>query len=293
MKKMLLLLTILVLSLGLALSACGADTTEDTTTDPNQQEQTDAEQNDVVEEDPQDTEDDLAYIQDKGELIIGVTNYEPMNYLDANGEWTGFDTEFAQAVCEKLGVTAVFQEIEWDNKILELDSKSIDCVWNGMTLTDEVRNAMSCSQPYINNAQVVVMSAEEIDNYSDVASLSGLSFAAEAGSAGEAALQENELTSAYTAVSTQADALLEVASGSSDACVIDITMAAAMTGEGTSYANLTYGLELTSEEYVIGFRKDSSAVAAVDEIINQLIEDGTLQALAEKYDLSGALVANQ
>lgn len=295
MKKTLLLLTVLVLSLALALSACGADTTEDPNTDPSQQEQTGDEQDaqDVNEENPQDTEDDLAYIQDKGELIIGVTNYEPMNYLDENGEWTGFDTEFAQAVCEKLGVTAVFQEIDWDNKILELDSKSIDCVWNGMTLTDEVLNAMSCSQPYINNAQVVVMPADEIENYNEVELLSALSFAAEAGSAGEAALQENNLTSAYTAVSTQADALLEVASGASDACVIDITMAVAMTGEGTNYADLTYGLELTSEEYGIGFRKGSSAVAAVDEIINQLIEEGTLQALAEKYDLSGALVANQ
>ena len=284
MKKKLLFLTMLFLCFALILSACNTDTADEPNTSSGQQEQP---------EDAQGADDDLTYIQDKGELIIGVTQYEPMNYLNENGEWAGFDTEFAQAACKKLGVTAVFQEIDWDNKILELDSKSIDCVWNGMTLTDEVLNAMTCSQPYISNAQVIVMKADEIENYNTVASLSGLSFAAEAGSAGEAALQENELTSAYTAVSTQVDALLEVASGSSDACVIDITMAAAMTGEGTSYADLTYGLELTREEYGIGFRKDSAAAAAVDDIIDQLIEDGTLQALGDKYGLSGALIANQ
>ncbi len=284
MKKKLLFLTMLFLCFALILSACNTDTADEPNTSSGQQEQP---------EDAQGADDDLTYIQDKGELIIGVTQYEPMNYLNENGEWAGFDTEFAQAACKKLGVTAVFQEIDWDNKILELNSKSIDCVWNGMTLTDEVLNAMTCSQPYINNAQVIVMKADEIENYNTVASLSDLSFAAEAGSAGEAALQENELTSAYTAVSTQADALLEVASGSSDACVIDITMAAAMTGEGTSYADPTYGLELTREEYGIGFRKDSAAAAAVDDIIDQLIEDGTLQALADKYGLSGALIANQ
>ena len=284
MKKKLLFLTMLFLCFALILSACNTDTADEPNTSSGQQEQP---------EDAQGADDDLTYIQDKGELIIGVTQYEPMNYLNENGEWAGFDTEFAQAACKKLGVTAVFQEIDWDNKILELNSKSIDCVWNGMTLTDEVLNAMTCSQPYISNAQVIVMKADEIENYNTVASLSGLSFAAEAGSAGEAALQENELTSAYTAVSTQVDALLEVASGSSDACVIDITMAAAMTGEGTSYADLTYGLELTREEYGIGFRKDSAAAAAVDDIIDQLIEDGTLQALGDKYGLSGALIANQ
>ena len=292
MRKMLLFLALLVLCSALALSACSASPPADPSTDSGQQEQSNDVQ-DTSGEEIQDTDDDLTYIQDKGELIIGVTQYEPMNYLNENGEWTGFDTEFAQAACKKLGVTAVFQEIEWDNKILELNSKSIDCVWNGMTLTDEVLNSMTCSQPYINNAQVVIMNADEIENYNTVESLSDLSFAAEAGSAGEAALQENELTSAYTAVSTQADALLEVASGSSDACVIDITMAAAMTGEGTSYADLTYGLELTREEYGIGFRKDSAAAAAVNDIIDQLIEDGTLQALADKYGLSGALIANQ
>ncbi len=232
------------------------------------------------------TEGDLAYITDKGTMVVGITDYAPMDFKDENGEWTGFDAEFAKAVCEKLGVAIEFIEIDWDNKALELDAKSIDCVWNGMTLTEEVANAMECSTPYVKNAQVVVMAADKIDSYADAASMKDLKFVAEAGSAGEAAIADNGLNTKYTAVATQADALMEVASGSSDACVIDITMANAMTGEGTSYANLKGGLDLTSEEYVIGFRKGSDACAKVNEIMAEMMSDGTLDALAAKYSLT-------
>ena len=229
-------------------------------------------------------ESDLDYIKNKGTLVIGITDYEPMNYKAEDGTWTGFDTEFAQAVAEKLGVTAEFIEIDWDGKIMELDSKAIDCVWNGMTLTDEVLNGMSCSDPYVVNAQVVVMSADKVDDYKDVESLKDLKFVAEAGSAGEKAI----LDAGYecTAVSTQADALLEVSSGAADACVIDITMAKAMTGEGTSYAGLASGISLTEEVYGIGFRKGSDTVSEVNKIIKELRLDGTLDKLAEKYSLT-------
>ncbi len=236
---------------------------------------------------------DWKYIEKKDTLVIGITDFEPMNFRGADGEWTGFDTEFAVAVCEKLGVSPEFIEIDWDNKILEVNAKSIDCVWNGMTLSEEVVSSMACTKAYINNAQVVVLSADAVGQYADVQSLSGLSFTAESGSAGESAIKDNGLDANYTAVATQADALLEVASGSSDACVIDITMAAAMTGEGTSYDKLAYSIPLTTEEYGIGFRKGSDMAAKVDKIIEELTADGTLQALGEKYDLSGALVANQ
>lgn len=230
---------------------------------------------------------DLAYIQDKGTLVIGITDYAPMNYLDEAGNWTGFDTEFAQAVAAKLGVEANFVEIEWEQKIFEVDSKAIDCVWNGMTLTDEVLLAMDCSVPYVVNAQVVVMDETKLADYTTVESLAGLTFAAEAGSAGAAAITE----AGYTPVEvlTQTDALMEVFAGSVDACVIDITMANAMTGEGTSYADLGYAISLTQEEYGIGFRKGSDTVAKVNEVINELYEDGTLGTLAEKYDLTLAM----
>lgn len=101
-------------------------------------------------------ESDVAYIQDKGTLIVGITDFAPMDYKDENGEWIGFDADMARVVGEKLGVEVQFVEIDWDNKIMELDSKNIDVVWNGMTLTDEVKGAMECTNPYCNNAQVVV-----------------------------------------------------------------------------------------------------------------------------------------
>lgn len=100
---------------------------------------------------------DVAYIQDKGTLIVGITEFEPMDYKDASGEWIGFDADMARMVADKLGVEAQFVVIDWDNKIMELDSKNIDVVWNGMTLTDEVTNAMECTNAYCNNAQVVVV----------------------------------------------------------------------------------------------------------------------------------------
>lgn len=227
---------------------------------------------------------DLAYIQDKGEMIVGITEYEPMNYKDENGEWTGFDTELAEMVAEKLGVKASFIVVEWDGKIMELDSKSIDCVWNGMTLTDEVLKGMNCTDPYVVNAQVLVAKKDVIDTYKTVEDLKDVTFVAETGSAGEAAI----LDAGYscTGVTAQSDALLEVSSGSADACVIDITMANAMTGEGTSYADLAAGLALTEELYGIGFRKDSDMAETVNKVLDELKADGSMQKLADKYQLT-------
>lgn len=230
------------------------------------------------------TDSDLAYITEKGEMVIGITEYEPMNFQDENGEWTGFDTEFARLVAEKLGVTAEFIVIDWDNKIPELESKAIDSVWNGMTLTDEVKNGMSCTDPYVVNAQVVVAKSDKIDTIKAAGDLEGLTLVAESGSAGEKAILDAGYT--CTAVTAQSDALLEVSSGAADACVIDITMAKAMTGEGTSYADLKPGLSLTSEYYGIGFRKGSDMTAKVNDIIKELKTDGSLEKLAEKYELT-------
>ncbi len=244
------------------------------------------ENNENAEDVSTDATSDLAYVTNKGTLVVGITEYEPMNY-QVDGKWTGFDTEFAEAVAAKLGVKVEFIEIDWDSKAFELESKAIDCVWNGMTLTDEVLNSMNCTNPYVVNAQVLVMNKEFINDYTTTESLDELTLAAEAGSAGAAAL--NDLGYEPVEVGTQADALMEVAAGAEDGCVIDITMANAMTGEGTSYADLAYGLALSSEEYGIGFRKNSDLTAKVNEIMAELVADGTLPALAEKYDLTLAV----
>lgn len=229
---------------------------------------------------------DLAYIQEKGTMIVGITDYAPMDYKDENGEWTGFDAEFARLVCAELGVECEFFVLsDWGQKFYELETKNIDVVWNGMTITEEATLNASVSDPYVINAQVVVMKADVVGNYADAASMMELNFAVESGSAGEAALVDNGITE-YIALQDQTSALMEVAAGTADACVIDITMAKAMTGEGTSYADLAAGISLTSEEYGIAFRKDSDVTAKVNEIMDKLIADGTLVELAEKYGLT-------
>lgn len=229
---------------------------------------------------------DLAYIQGKGKMTIGYTVYEPMNYTDADGNFTGFDTELATAVCEKLGVEPDFVEINWDTKIVELDAKSIDCIWNGMTLTDEIMANTACTKAYAKNAQVVVMKADA--DYTSTADLVGKTVVAEAGSAGESAIQDDgSLSQAdYISKSVQTDCLMEVAAGTADAAVLDLTLVTAMIGDGTDYANLTIKDELNAEEYGVAFRKGSDAAAAVDAAFDELKSDGTMQKLADKYSLS-------
>ena len=231
---------------------------------------------------------DLAYIQDKGTIIVGITDYAPMDYKDENGQWTGFDAECARLVAQELGVEVEFFVLsDWGKKFYELETKNIDVIWNGMTITEEVNLNTSCSDPYVVNAQVLVMKADVVGSYTDAASLANLTFAVENGSAGQSAVQDAGIPEAQIiAVQDQAAALMEVAAGTSDACVIDITMANAMTGEGTSYADLAAGMSLTSEEYGIGFRKGSDVTAKVNELMAAWKADGTLQALADKYDLT-------
>ncbi len=233
-------------------------------------------------------ESDLAYVQSQGVLVVGITDFEPMDYRDADGNWIGFDADMAAAFADSLGVDVEFVEIDWDNKVLELNGKSIDCVWNGMTLTDEVTSAMDCSHAYMNNAQVVVVLDSEADQYQDVASLLDLRFAVEAGSAGEEMAQEYGFD--YTPVKAQSDALLEVASGTSDAAIIDSLMAGAMIGEGTGYSNLTYTIGLNSEEYGVGFRQGSDLVSALNDFFSESYADGTMMTCAQYYGVQAAII---
>ena len=229
---------------------------------------------------------DMADIQGKGKMVIGYTVYAPMNYTDDEGSFTGFDTELATAVCEKLGVEPEFVEINWDTKVVELDAKSIDCIWNGMTLTEDIMANTATTKAYAKNAQVVVV--KESTAYTSTADLAGKTVVAEAGSAGEAAIQgdENLAKADYVSKSVQTDCLMEVAAGTADAAVLDLTLANAMIGEGTDYASLKIVDELNAEEYGVAFRKGSDAAAAVDAAFDELKADGTMQALAEKYELA-------
>ena len=258
MKKTIALLTALVMMLTMVCCAFAAD-------------QTDAE-----------------YVKEKGTLVVGITDFAPMDYKDEDGNWIGFDADMAAAFAEYLGVEVEFVEIEWDNKVLELNSKSIDCVWNGMTLTDEVMAAMTCSNAYCNNAQVVIVPADQADKYQTAEDCAELVFAVEAGSAGEAEI--TALGYECTPVQSQASALMEVAAGTCDAAVIDSLMAATMVGEGTSYENLTYTAALNSEEYGVGFRTGSDLAELLNDFFKAAYEDGSLQECAETYGVQAALI---
>ena len=235
---------------------------------------------------------DTAYVQSKGTLVVGITDFAPMDYQNENGEWIGFDADMAKAFAESLGVSVEFVEIDWDNKILELGGKSIDCVWNGMTLTDEVTSAMACSNAYCNNSQVVIVPADKAADYADVEACKDLSFAVESGSAGMAEVEK--LGYSFTEVKDQATALMEVAAGTSDAAVIDSLMAGAMVGAGTSYETLAYSVSLNAEEgeqYGVGFRQGSDLAAALNDFFKTAYADGSMQACAETYGIQAALIA--
>lgn len=234
------------------------------------------------------TDSDKAYVQDKGKLIVGVTIFEPMDYQDANGAWLGFDADMAKAFAKSLGVEADFVVIDWDSKEMELQNRSIDCVWNGMTLTDGVKAAMECSQPYCNNQQVVIVPADKAEQYKTVEACKTLRFAVEAGSAGKNMAEANGFT--FTEVEDQAKALMEVKAGTSDAAIIDSLMAAAMVGGTTAYPDLTYTVGLNSEEYGVGFRKGSDLAAALNDFFAAAKADGSMKATAEKYGVQAALI---
>lgn len=300
MKKTLSL--VLALAMCLSLAACGNNGTQDQSSQSGSNTSASdvssgSQQGDNSSVDAADS--DWAKIESNGTMKIGITYFEPMNYFDDNGELTGFETEFATAVCEKLGVTPEFVEINWDSKIMELQAQTIDCIWNGMTITPELQEALTISDPYIKNYQVVVIRSDNADVYTSTADLVGKTVEAEAGSAGEAAIigegaDESLKQAEYISAAKQTDTLLEVKTGAAAAAVLDFVLAGAMVGQG-DYSDLMIipDLQLSVEEYGVGFRKDSDAAEKVNEAMQALIEDGTLNTLAEKYDLAELLLANQ
>ena len=285
MKKLIaLILSALMLVLCVACAAPAAPAAEATAADATEAPAAEATEAPAA-------DDDWSTIQASGKLVIGITEYEPMNYYDASGKLVGFDTEFAEAACAKLGLTPEFVVIDWDTKELELSSKKIDCIWNGLTVNEERKANMDFTTSYLKNQQVVVVLASDAAKYADVASFAGLTVVAEAGSAGAAAIAANMTDADFVEVQAQSDALLEVKTGKAAAAVIDLTMANAMTGEGSDYSDLVIApIDMLDEEYAVGFRVGSTATEKFNAVFAELISDGTLAALAEKYELSDLLI---
>lgn len=233
---------------------------------------------------------DVDYVKKNGKLIVGITDYPPMDYReDGSEEWIGFDADMAKAFAQSLGVDAEFVVIDWGTKTAALNAKTIDCVWNGMTLNDEVEAAMAVSQKYCKNAQVVILPSAVAANYTSVESLKDLNFAVEVGSAGKDQLET--LGYKFTEVGDQTKAVMEVAAGTADAAVVDLLLAGNLVGEGTSYSSLVIGPKLNDEEFfVVGFRKDSDLAAKFGEFWSAAAADGSLDATAKKYGVQEAIV---
>lgn len=281
MKKILALL--LALSMVFVLGACGGNDAPDVTDAPDAPEATNANA----------PGSDYAYITGKGEMTIGITIFAPMNYEDATGKLIGFETEFAEAVCAKLGVKADFQVINWGAKETELKGKTIDCIWNGMTIDEERKTNMSISTPYMQNKQVLVVKAG-----ADITSVDGLTIVAEAGSAGENVILNDDYfaTANYVEVEDMASALMEVKAGTADGCVIDYVTCLGSIGEGTDYNDLVIVEDAkfalgNDEQYGIAFRKGSDMTEKVNAAITELVNDGTLAKIAAKYKLEDQLIA--
>ncbi len=279
-KIIALVLAVLVATIGFVLVACNKSEGTETTTAAGASDESKAVSADS----------DLEYVKSKGKLVVGITEFEPMDYKDKDsGEWIGFDADLAKAFAKEIGVDVEFVEIGWDNKIIDLNGKNIDCVWNGMTLTDDVKAAMETSKAYCNNAQIVILPSDKVDSIKSVDDCKELNFAVENGSAGKNQAEANGFK--YTEVEKQSDALTEVASGTSDAAIIDSLMAGAMVGEGTGFAKLAAtDIKLNSEEYGVGFRKGSDLAAKLNEFFDKSLADGSMEELAKTYGVQEALI---
>lgn len=251
---------------------------------------------------------DWTSVQDKGVMTIGVTNYPPMNYLDDEGNWTGFDTEFAQAVGEELGISVEFVEISWEAKETELSSKNIDCLWNGMCITDDRKEMWEVTKPYMYNTQAMVMKADKADEI--MADIAGKRVVAEAGSTGEEKImgtiddsadatvgviaKDYFANSQYTGVSSMATALMDVQNGVADVALVDSVIAQGMIeGEGSELSDLVINLDnkFGDQYFGIAFRKGSDICAKVEDAIDSLVESGKLNTIAQKYGLADGVNA--
>ncbi len=228
-------------------------------------------------------------------LTCGVTIFENMNEKDADGNWTGFETEFAQAVGEIIGMEVEFQEIDWAQKYNELNSGAIDCIWNGFTAnsSDDGKkrsDLVDFSYGYMLNQQCIVVKAANVENFKSEADLKGKSACVEGGSAGASYAESVTDKDKIFATTAQINAFTEVKSGAVDFAVVDILLAQNICGNG-DYADLAIveAIELDSEIYAVGFKKGSDLTAKVNEAIKELEANGKLMELAKKYGFENVL----
>lgn len=239
--------------------------------------------------------------KNEGKLICGVTIFDPMNYKDESGKWTGFETEFAQAVGAKLGIQVEFQEIEWSRKFLELQAGTIGCIWNGMTAnavdsaTGRPRyESVDFTYSYMLNQQAVVVRASRLNEFRGEADLAGKTAAAETGSAGEEAARDVIGSNGkFIGSNVQRNTFIEVKSGAVDFAVVDILLAKQMAGVG-DYSDLAIApIEMDAEVYAVGFPKGSPLVSRVNQAMEELFASGEIMRIAQKYNLENTVLLDK
>ena len=250
---------------------------------------------------------DWEKIEEQGYFVCGVTVYEPMNYFVEgdveDGTWTGFDTDFAKAVAAKLGVDVKFRKIDWGSKYLELNSGSIDLIWNGYTFGNESDGKsrteyVDFTHSYLKNVQVIVTKADRLAELDSKEDFVGLTAVCEAGSSGESVAKElvgegNEKNVKTAGVASQQDALFKLNAGMADFAVVDYQIAKTQAGvNDLSALAINNAYKPEDEVYAIGARKGSDLTAKINKAIEELSADGTLQVLAVKYNLTNDLIPN-
>ena len=234
-------------------------------------------------------------VGDSGKIIVGITDYAPMDYLDDDGNWTGFDAELSKVVFGNLGYTVEFKEIDWDTKIVTLNAGTIDCIWNGMTVTDELLDNLLLTTPYLKNAQVAVVKVENLLNYTSKNDLIGKKVAVESGSAAVALVSAIQGVSKINKATNQNAAVLDVFGNQSDVAIVDNLLARTLCLSSDYFGKLAYvdiGFSAdNAEEFAVALRKsDSKLFYKVNKEIEKLKKDGTILALALKYGIADSVI---
>lgn len=230
---------------------------------------------------------DLNAVKNAGFLNVGITMYEPMDYYDEDGETIiGFDAELSEAFAKSIDVSVRFIPIKWDSKILELTSKKIDLIWNGMTITDELKKNIDLTIPYATNYQCVVARSANVAEYTSPESIKSKKVAVELGSAGETAASG---VTNLNKVTSQEAALLEVKAGTSDCAIIDVTMANSVVGKGDFSGLATVSASLIAfekEDFGVGVRKNSDLTGKLNTFFKDSYRSGLLGELSTKYNVA-------
>lgn len=232
---------------------------------------------------------DVDYIKEKGKLIVGITDYYPMDFKEEGSDkWVGFDAEMAEKLGEKLGVTVEFVVIDWGKKTTELQTKNIDVIWNGMTVTDELDEVIDFSASYAENKQVAVIRKSNAATINSEATIKTASIVVEDSSAGHKVASETLKATNVTPLAQggQSKALAEVLAGTSQVAIVDYTMAYGLVGKG-QYADLQMvdpdTVSFGREVFAVGVRERSDLAGVINELFKDCYADGTMAALAEKY----------